>query len=62
MTAADKLRRAEEILLKMGLKDCADNLIGSEIVKGISGGEKRRVSIAVQILTDPHVLLVSLIK
>ncbi|KAJ8110071.1 hypothetical protein ONZ43_g5972 [Nemania bipapillata] len=41
----------------MGLKDCADNLIGSDLVKGISGGEKRRVSIAVQILTDPRVLL-----
>jgi hypothetical protein len=41
----------------MGLKDCADNLVGNELVKGISGGEKRRVTIAVQILTDPRVLL-----
>ncbi|KAA8566495.1 hypothetical protein EYC84_009055 [Monilinia fructicola] len=41
----------------MGLKDCADNLIGSDLIKGISGGEKRRVTIAVQILTDPRVLL-----
>ncbi len=57
MSRRDKHRRAEEVLLKMGLKDCADNLVGSELVKGISGGEKRRVSIAVQILTDPRVLL-----
>jgi ABC-type multidrug transport system ATPase subunit len=57
MSKEEKNRRAEEVLLKMGLKDCADNLIGSEFVKGISGGEKRRVSIAVQILTDPRVLL-----
>lgn len=41
----------------MGLKDCADNLIGSDLIKGVSGGEKRRVSIAVQVLTDPRVLL-----
>lgn len=41
----------------MGLKECADNLIGSELIKGISGGEKRRVTIAIQILTDPRVLL-----
>ncbi|KAE8380034.1 P-loop containing nucleoside triphosphate hydrolase protein [Aspergillus bertholletiae] len=57
MSRGEKNRRAEEVLLKMGLKECADNLIGSELVKGISGGEKRRVTIAIQILTDPKVLL-----
>ncbi|UNI17613.1 hypothetical protein JDV02_003944 [Purpureocillium takamizusanense] len=57
MSGEEKRRRAEEVLLKMGLKDCADNLVGNDMVKGISGGEKRRVSIAVQVLTDPRVLL-----
>ncbi|KAJ5683959.1 uncharacterized protein N7477_000304 [Penicillium maclennaniae] len=57
MSSEEKNRRAEEILYKMGLKECADNLIGSELIKGISGGEKRRVTIAIQILTDPKVLL-----
>lgn len=57
MSKSEKYQRAEEVLVKMGLKDCADNLIGNDLVKGISGGEKRRVSIAVQILTDPRVLL-----
>ena len=57
MSMQQKNQRAEEVLLKLGLKDCADNLIGSDMIKGISGGEKRRVSIAVQILTDPQVLL-----
>ena len=57
MTTAQKNQRAEDVLLKLGLKDCADNLIGSNMIKGISGGEKRRVSIAVQILTDPRVLM-----
>jgi len=57
MSKQQKMQRAEEILLKMGLKDCADNLIGNDLIKGISGGEKRRVTIAVQILTEPRVLL-----
>ncbi|KAJ5094428.1 hypothetical protein N7456_010289 [Penicillium angulare] len=57
MSREEKNQRAEEILFKMGLKECADNLIGSELIKGISGGEKRRVTIAIQILTDPKVLL-----
>ncbi|KAG9249172.1 ABC transporter-like protein [Calycina marina] len=57
MTIDEKKQQAEKVLRQLGLKDCANNLIGSDIVKGISGGEKRRVSIAVQILTDPQVLL-----
>ena len=56
-TKIEKIQRAESVLLKMGLRDCADTLVGSELVKGISGGEKRRVTIAIQILTDPRVLL-----
>lgn len=57
MDTDEKYRRADEILIKLGLKDCADNLIGSDTIKGISGGEKRRVSIAVQVLTDSRILL-----
>lgn len=57
MSTEEKFRRAEDVLMKMGLKDCASNLIGSDMIKGISGGEKRRVSIGVQVLTDPRILL-----
>ncbi|KAK8922855.1 putative ABC transporter ATP-binding protein/permease [Metarhizium anisopliae] len=57
MSTEEKYRRAEDVLMKMGLKDCANNVIGSDMIKGISGGEKRRVSIAVQVLTDPRILL-----
>lgn len=57
MSKEQKIQRAEEVLLKMGLKDCASNIVGNDLIKGISGGEKRRVTIAVQILTEPRVLL-----
>ncbi|KAK2611957.1 hypothetical protein QQS21_002063 [Conoideocrella luteorostrata] len=57
MSTKEKYKRAEDILMKMGLKDCANSLIGSTMIKGISGGEKRRVSIGIQILTDPRVLM-----
>ncbi|KAL6710442.1 hypothetical protein ACN47E_008490 [Coniothyrium glycines] len=57
MSKEQKMQKAEEVLLKMGLRDCADHLIGNDLIKGISGGEKRRVTIAVQILTEPRVLL-----
>lgn len=44
------------LIRRIGLSDCADNLIGSEYKKGISGGEKRRVSIAIQLLSRPKIL------
>ncbi|KAL9675919.1 hypothetical protein QQ045_004127 [Rhodiola kirilowii] len=47
---------AEETISEMGLEDCADRLIGNWNLRGISGGEKKRVSIALEILTKPRLL------
>lgn len=52
-----KIARAEEVLMSLGLRDCAETVIGNELIKGISGGEKRRVSIAVQLLNEPACLI-----
>lgn len=41
----------------MGLKHVADSKIGGSIVRGISGGERRRVTIAIQLLQDPSKLI-----
>ena len=57
MGKEEKVKRAEDVMLKMGLKDCADVFVGNELLKGISGGEKRRVSIAIQVLTEPQILM-----
>nr|ADN33920.1 white-brown-complex ABC transporter family protein [Cucumis melo subsp. melo] len=43
-------------ILEMGLQDCADRLIGNWHLRGISGGEKKRLSVAVEILTRPRLL------
>jgi ABC-type multidrug transport system ATPase subunit len=48
----------EEILLELGLKECADTRIGNSDHKGCSGGEKRRTGLAVQLLANPSVLFV----
>lgn len=41
---------------EMGLQDCSDRLIGNWHLRGISGGEKKRLSIALEILTRPRLL------
>ncbi|KAI8929947.1 P-loop containing nucleoside triphosphate hydrolase protein [Entophlyctis helioformis] len=57
-TRQQKEDRAEEVLTVLGLRHCADTIVGDEQVKGLSGGEKRRLSIGVQMLTDPSVLVI----
>lgn len=46
----------EGTIIEMGLQDCADTLIGNWHLRGISGGEKKRVSIALEIITKPSLL------
>lgn len=40
----------------LGLTACADTIIGGGLQKGISGGEKRRVSIGVELVSNPHII------
>ena len=43
---------------ELGLTKCRDNLIGGMSVRGISGGERKRLSFATEILTNPSILFV----
>ncbi|KAJ1408936.1 P-loop containing nucleoside triphosphate hydrolase [Sesbania bispinosa] len=57
MTKEEINEVVEETIMEMGLEDCADNNIGNWHLRGISNGEKKRLSIALEILTQPQVLL-----
>jgi len=41
----------------LGLSACADTMVGGHMVKGCSGGQQRRTSIGIEILSRPDVLL-----
>lgn len=56
MGRSEKRALVERTIIEMGLQDCADTVIGNWHLRGISGGEKRRVSIAVEILMRPRLL------
>ncbi|KAJ7547414.1 hypothetical protein O6H91_08G084900 [Diphasiastrum complanatum] len=47
---------AEKTMREMGLHHCADEAIGNWHMRGVSGGEKRRVSIALELLVRPHLI------
>ena len=55
-TAAERRKIVDEVILELGLKECADTRIGDNEHKGCSGGEKRRTSLGVQLLANPSVL------
>lgn len=46
-----------EIISILGLDDCKNNIIGNEFLKGCSGGEIKRTSIAESILSPAKILL-----
>ncbi|CAH8562924.1 unnamed protein product [Heterobilharzia americana] len=41
---------------ELGLNSVADNKVGTELVRGVSGGERKRTSIGMELITDPPVL------
>ncbi|KAK7319444.1 hypothetical protein RJT34_04165 [Clitoria ternatea] len=56
MSKAEKKERADFTIREMGLQDAINTRIGGWGCKGISGGQKRRVSICIEILTRPRLL------
>ena len=49
-------RRVDEILLDLGLMGCAETQIGDSLQRGLSGGQERRASIAVEMCHDPEII------
>jgi len=47
---------ADRMLDELGLKDCADTMIGGSLIKGISGGERKRTSVGVELVTKPSLV------
>ncbi|PHU15521.1 ABC transporter G family member 11, partial [Capsicum chinense] len=56
MPLSEKRTLVESTIIEMGLQDCADTFIENWHLRGISGGEKRRVSVALEILMKPRLL------
>ncbi|XP_039161128.1 ABC transporter G family member 15 [Eucalyptus grandis] len=57
MTKAEIDEVVEANIKKMGLGDCAENKIGNWHLRGISSGEKKRLGISLEMVTDPLILL-----
>uniref|UniRef100_K3X5A9 ABC transporter domain-containing protein n=1 Tax=Globisporangium ultimum (strain ATCC 200006 / CBS 805.95 / DAOM BR144) TaxID=431595 RepID=K3X5A9_GLOUD len=57
-TEEQYLNRVDTVMEELGLMKCRDTLIGGPTLRGISGGERKRLSFAAEILTNPSILFV----
>jgi ABC-type multidrug transport system ATPase subunit/pSer/pThr/pTyr-binding forkhead associated (FHA) protein len=46
----------ENLLTRMGLAHIRDSIIGGERERGVSGGQRKKVNIALELLTEPNLL------
>jgi len=46
----------KKMLAELGLVECADVMIGGELIKGISGGERKRTSVGLELVTKPSLV------
>ena len=53
---SEKKRRVQEVIQELGLEKVADVRCGNEFVRGISGGERKRVNIGMELVMAPSVL------
>ncbi|VDP97870.1 unnamed protein product [Trichobilharzia regenti] len=55
-TTDERNQKVNEIIDELGLNSVADSKVGTELVRGVSGGERKRTSIGMELITEPPVL------
>ena len=56
LDAAAKTERVSAVLKRVGLEECADTKVGNQFFAGLSGGQKRRLSLAVALMKQPSLV------
>ena len=57
MSHTDREKRVNKVVQQMRLIDCLDSRVGDTLVRGISGGERKRLNIAMELLSEPDILM-----
>lgn len=56
ITKEEKVRHAQDVITQLGLTKCKNSIIGDALLRGVSGGERKRVSIGQEMLINPSIL------
>lgn len=57
LTRIQKIEQAELAIMELGLTRCRNSTVGGPLLRGISGGERKRLSIGQELLVNPSLLL-----
>ncbi|XP_009674798.2 broad substrate specificity ATP-binding cassette transporter ABCG2 isoform X2 [Struthio camelus] len=52
----EKTERVNQIIKELGLNKVADSKVGTQFIRGVSGGERKRTNIGMELITDPAIL------
>uniref|UniRef100_A0A8C2XA83 ATP-binding cassette, sub-family G (WHITE), member 2a n=1 Tax=Cyclopterus lumpus TaxID=8103 RepID=A0A8C2XA83_CYCLU len=52
----EKEEKVEKLIQELGLGRVADSRVGTQLIRGISGGERKRTNIGMELIIDPPVL------
>ena len=56
LSMEEKQRLVDKVLIELHLEHIADSKIGTATARGVSGGERRRTSIGMELVTSPPIL------
>eukprot|EP00039_Didymoeca_costata_P012713 m.184618 g.184618 ORF g.184618 m.184618 type:complete len:667 (-) comp15561_c0_seq2:148-2148(-) len=56
MSLKEKEERVDSIIAELGLTHCQHTQVGSDLLRGVSGGERKRVNIGNELVTDPSLV------
>lgn len=57
MADAEIARRIRQVLAQLGLEGTEHTRVGDQRKRGVSGGQRKRVNLAMELLTDPPILV-----
>ncbi|MCO5584800.1 hypothetical protein L7F22_038732 [Adiantum nelumboides] len=56
LSRKEKVERAMEVVYELGLERCQNTIVGGSFLRGVSGGERKRVCMGQEILINPSLL------
>jgi len=57
MTKIEKLNAVNKVIKELGLEHVQNQVIGDELIRGISGGQRKRTNVAMEMVVNPSILV-----